>query len=179
MKNKLFKQILIPTIVLTVICIISAIALSATHILTTDKIAENEQAKKIEAVERAVPADDYEEKKLDGKTYYVAKNKGETIGFAFEGEAQGYGGKISVITGIDLSGKVLKVEIVSCADETPGLGQNVASEEFLNRFEGISGSAVIGENVDGWTGATISSKATASAVSDALDMFSKIAKEGA
>ena len=179
MKNKVVKEIVIPTVVLTVICFVAALALSATHIFTKDKIAENEQAKKIEAVETAVPADEYEEKSLNGKTYYIAKSNGETVGYAFEGEAQGYGGKISVITGIDVSGEILSVEIVSCADETPGLGQNVASDEFLNRFEGISGEVVIGDNVDGWTGATISSKATASAVNDALKLFEQVAKEGA
>lgn len=180
MKKIFVKEILMPTIVLTVICLVAALALSATHILTTDKIAENEKAKKIEAVQKVVPAKNYEEKSFEGATYYIATGAADDlVGLAFEGVAQGYGGEISVITGININGEILGVEIVSCADETPGLGQNVATDEFLGQFKGLSGEIVMGENADAWTGATISSKATAQAVNDALELFEKITKEGA
>lgn len=171
------KKILLPTVVLTVICIVAAAALSVTNLLTADKIAENEKAKRAEAVSAVLPADSYEEFDADGIVAYRALDEsGETVGYAFETSAQGYGGAIEIVTGINTEGKITAVQVVSCDDETPGLGQNVKTDSFLSQFKGTSDSVAIGENVDAWTGATISSSAVADAVDKALETFKEAVK---
>ncbi|MEE1018899.1 MAG: FMN-binding protein, partial [Acutalibacteraceae bacterium] len=81
----------------------------------------------------------------------------------------GYGGKIKVMVGIDNGGTVKKVAIISADDETPGLGQNVKTDEFLSRFENVSSAS----GVDAWTGATISSTAVKGAVNEALELYNQ------
>ena len=66
-----------------------------------------------------------------------------------------------MMVGISGEGTVSSLEIVSHS-ETAGLGANIEKEEFRSRFKGVYGEAVIGENVDALSGATISSKAVAS-----------------
>ena len=55
------------------------------------------------------------------------------MGYVFETEASGYGGKVKVMTGIDAEGAITGVVILS-HDETPGLGANAEKPDFLNQF---------------------------------------------
>jgi electron transport complex protein RnfG len=126
----------------------------------------------------------------------VARDASGTVaGYAALGEAQGYGGKIRVMVGTDASGKkIIGVTVVS-QKETPGLGTRIAevksdkswfgmltgkgggeavdqTPEFLKQFRDLSPDMVKltgdGGEIQGLTGATISSKGTVAAVSDAL-----------
>ena len=77
------------------------------------------------------------------------------------------------MVGIKLDGSINKIEIVSCDDETPGLGQNIKTDDFKSRFEGLFGTLTVGEDVDAWSGATISSTAVCNAVNAALELYSE------
>ena len=68
----------------------------------------------------------------DGKdyTYYEGTASGDTIGYVFKTSAKGYGGDIDLMVGIDTSGKVTGVSILSIS-ETAGLGMNAKNESFI------------------------------------------------
>ena len=179
MKN--LKIIIITAVILTVICAVSAAGLAVTNELTANRIAQAEQKAEQEAMSRVIEAESYTKASVTvngvESSYYIAGNDG----YIFTVSHNGYGGPVKVMTGIDLDGKIVAIEILSASDETPGLGQNVAKETIGNwsweQFKGLSDQAVIGGNVEAVTGATISSKAVVSCVNEALDMYKAI-KEG-
>ena len=56
--------------------------------------------------------------------------------------------------------------------ETPGKGMLWSESQYLNRFAGKTGTKLtLGQDVDGITGVTITSKATTNAVNAGLDFI--------
>lgn len=107
----------------------------------------------------------------------LAKNeKGEEIGYVMSiGSKEGYGGEIDLSVGIDKSGTIMGMEVLSMS-ETAGLGANCTSEEFKAQFQGIKDSNIeytksgkSKENeIDAIGGATITTKAVTKAMNNAL-----------
>lgn len=180
MKN--FKSVIVTTLILTVICALSAAGLAFTDRLTSERIAKSEEKAEMSAMSRVLPAESYTAATVTvngtESRYFIAKNGEEEIGYVFTAQKNGYGGKIKVMTGIATDGKITAVEVLSASDETPGLGQNVTKDGFSKQFEGLGGNAVIGSNVEAVTGATISSKAAVGCVNDALDLYKHITEGG-
>ena len=174
MKN--IKSIIITTIILTVICAVSAAGLAGTNALTKDRIAEANRKAEKEAMSRIIEAENYIQQVvvINGveNIYYIAEND-NTYGYIFTSSHNGYGGPVKVMTGVDLDGKVIAIEVLSASDETPGLGQNIKTDDFKSRFEGLFGTLTVGEDVDAWSGATISSTAVCNAVNAALELYSE------
>lgn len=173
-----FKEILRPTAVLFVICVVVSAALAGTNLLTKDRIAQLE-AKNAEASRKIVLPAAEEFQSQDDGAYYTGLSGGETVGYVFETGSSGYGGTVSVMTGIDVEGNITGVVILS-HDETPGLGANATKPEFLNQYlqpapEG--GLSVIkyqtpGEGqIEAMTGATITSTAVTDAVNQAIEQY--------
>lgn len=188
---KKISDVATPTLVLAVICIVVTLALSSTNLLTAGKIEALTIESQNKAMSKLIEADEYHEfpaKTSYGDiTYNAAIKDGDTIGCIFVTEANGYGGTISVMTAVDMEGKVIAVEILAAADETPGLGQNVTKEYFYTRFNGMSGDIVVqkagtakkeNNEIDAVTGATISSEAVKTAVNQALDYAAEIIAKG-
>lgn len=187
---KTYYEIVNPTLVLGVICIVVTLALSSANLLTADKIKELSAQTEKESMSKVL-AGEYTEvtENLDGSevTYYKAERDGETVGYIFTVDTKGYGGTVSVMTGVNTDGTVANVEILSADDETPGLGQNVTKEKFYGQFSGLkngisvkrSGTANRDNNeIDAVTGATISSKAVTTAVNTALGYAEQIIAKG-
>lgn len=177
------KGILIPTLALFLICVVVTAALAGTNALTADKIAALEAQNQAEAMARVLPADEYVQKtgSLDGTetSYYIARQGGQAIGAVYITAAKGYGGDVSVMTAIKADGAIAAVEILAADDETPGLGQNAMKPDFAAQFAGKSGQVDVVKNgaaenqVNALTGATITSRAVADAVNQALALFEK------
>lgn len=182
------KEIIMPALKLFVICVIAAFLLAGTNALTKNKIAESakkqeDESKKIafadaESFENADPV-----ALASGKEVQVSIAKsgnGETLGYVFTSSTKGYGGDVTVMTGIDKSGTVKKTVILSMSDETPGLGQNAGKDEFLNQFSDKSGKFTFTKNggkdneIQGVTSASFTSKAVIESVNDALDAFAAL-----
>ncbi len=117
---------------------------------------------------------------------YIAYDKnGEKLGYCFKVMPSGFGGAITLMVGVDTKGSVCGVKITEMA-ETPGLGAKASEEKWLGKFIGkVSGINIvkggkIGKNdVDAISGATITSKAVAKGVNDALSAAEElIEKEG-
>ena len=113
------KDILIPTVSLFVICLVVTALLAVTNMLTAPQIQklskETEDKTKAEVLASADEFSDALTVSADGKdyTYYEGSASGDTIGYVFKTSAKGYGGDIDLMVGIDTSGKVTGVSILS------------------------------------------------------------------
>ncbi|HHY61084.1 MAG TPA: FMN-binding protein, partial [Clostridia bacterium] len=89
------------------------------------------------------------------------------IGLAYEAVGNGYGGEVKIAVGIDLGTRSVAGIKVLSHSETPGLGSRIETDTaFLSQFQGkpVDDAFVVGKDVDGITGATVSSVAVTTAV---------------
>lgn len=116
-------------VVLAVVGLVSASSLAGLYKLTLPQ----KEALKIQQTENALFAvmpgarefDSVEDAAPDLPVYYVGKGEGgKTVGYAVEGEGQGYGGPISIMIGVDPSFKITGIKIFA-QKETPGLGDKI------------------------------------------------------
>lgn len=188
MKNNKVFAFLKPIIVLTVIAAVMAALLGGTNLLTKDKIQKLEADTEKAAIEKVIKADDYKKSTITYNdteyTYFKAFDGKDLAGYAFTLSANGYGGAVKCVIGLDMSGKVTAVEITDVSNETPGLGQNADKADFTNRFKDKSSELSVvksdaNENeVQAVTGATITSNAVTKSVNLAFELFAEIQKEG-
>ena len=173
-----FKEIIKPTAVLFIICVAVSAALAGTNLVTQDRIgqlaAENAEASR----KIVLPAAETFESQQDG-AYYTGEAGGELVGYVFETGASGYGGTVSVMTGISSEGDITGVVILS-HEETPGLGANAEKPEFLEQFlqpapEGgisvVKYQTPAEGQIEAMTGATVTSTAVTSAVNQAIEQY--------
>lgn len=180
MKSKTREQFH-PAIVLCLICLIVTLLLAATNAATEGPIAEEAARAQEESLRQVLPGcDSYETPSGSSLVYWMGKSGGEKKGYVFVTSARGYGGDISVMTGVDAEGKITGVQLLE-SNETPGLGQRAAEESFRSQYTGKSGelSAVkgsaSGENeIGAITGATITSRAVTEAVNEALAHYETV-----
>lgn len=186
MKN--FKTILVTTIALTLICVITAAALGFTNEFTSKKIADVEKQAEQKAMTRIISASEYKsgETSFNGEKYLyysAVDDKGNTMGYIFTTSANGYGGAVKVMVGVDTKGIVSSIEVLDVSNETPGLGQNAGKKSFWEQFKGKSGEIGVSHSdpdeneVQAITGATITTTAVKNAVNKALSIYSNIEKE--
>ncbi len=183
------KEILMPTIVLFVICVVASALLGGTNMLTEDKIASIEAEAKAEAMQTVM-----EDAASFGDAVAVSDTleysealdaDGNVIGYAFTVTENGYGGAIKVMVGVNPDGTVRKLAVLSADNETPGLGLNIKKDSFLDQFIGKTNGISVNKNtpaeneIQALTSATISSSAVTRAVNAALDCFETQVKGGA
>ena len=182
MKGKDIKEIIKTALSLFIICAVAAGLLAGINGLTAPAIAENNQQKANESRKSVFPeATSFEEAvTADGRVFYIAFTDNEKTGYVFNTSANGYGGKIELMTGINIDGTITKVSVLAI-NETPGLGMKAKNEGFLNQFSGKSEKLTVTKNgktaeneIDAITSATISSSAVVSAVNSALEMYNEI-----
>lgn len=175
---KKIKEYAAPTIVLFVICIVAAFLLAVTNNVTAPKIAEvnaENEAKARLVVFADAKSFGEETVNADGIRLVPALDEsGATIGYVVVTVEKGYGGDISVMTGVDLEGKVTGVSILSMS-ETAGLGANASKESFLSQFVSKVAGMTVTKNapaeneIKALTGATITTKAVTAAVEAAIE----------
>ncbi len=184
MRN-LYVRLALPVVV---VCAVAAAGLSATYAVTKDRIAATDRANEEKAYKAALP----QATKLvpvDAKTLAAAqKAAGETpvtgvrvaigaggpVGWGVKATPRGYGGPVTMVIGLDSSGKVTGVSIAG-HNETPGLGTKAVGPDdsakgYLGSFVGASDpeKAV---KLDGITGATKSSRSVKKGVEAALLVY--------
>jgi electron transport complex protein RnfG len=159
-----FKEILFPTLSLFLICFVMTGALAVVNAITKEPIAANEKLAAAAAREDIFPGARFEDK---GGYFIAIGRDGAPAGYCIDGEAQGYGGPVKVTVGVDAEGSIIKVQVVNCDGETPGLGQKVKEEGFLQQFAGKSNMV----EVDGIASATYSSKGVEAAINLALQIY--------
>ena len=184
--TKKHYEIINPIFVLTVICLIVAAALSLTNSLTAAKVEAINLQNTNNEMAALIPADSYSEltaqfedvewaQNYSGTSIYEAKTNDTLAGYLVTNSAKGYGGEILVMTAFNPDNSVKGISILASDDETPGLGQNINTQDFCSRFSGLTTDAtVVKESPDiskgeikAITGATISSKGVVNAVNSA------------
>lgn len=175
---KKLKDYAMPTVVLFVICLVATFLLGLTNSVTEPKIEqlaqETEQKSRQTVFPEAASFGDVTSPE-EGTTIVPALDSaGEVIGYVVVNSENGYGGEISIMTGVDAEGKVTGVNILSHG-ETAGLGANATNESFRSQFVGLVKGITVskdqpGENsIDALTGATITSRAVVRAVNAAIE----------
>ncbi|MGX8702226.1 FMN-binding protein [Caproiciproducens sp.] len=175
------KEVLTPALTLFVICLVTAVLLAGTNLMTRDKIVEINQQSESASRQLVLPSAKAFEDSKDG-TYAIGKNGNSLAGYVFTTKAKSYGGDLKVMTGIDKDGKITGVILLSIGD-TPGLGLNAEKESFRdqykkavpeNGFEVIKSGAASDTQIEAMTGATITSKAVTACVNDAIKEYRTI-----
>lgn len=158
------------------LCVITAIVgalLAVVNELTADRIAQNTQNAVNEAISdifgecesQSISFDD--DTGLVDEVYSVTAN-GEFAGFCVYVSSAGYGGDAEFMVGLDPSGSVKGVSVVSHS-ETPNIGTKVFEDpEYLALYNGLSGQLSLSEDIDAIAGATRSSAALLNGVNAAL-----------
>jgi electron transport complex protein RnfG len=114
------------------------------------------------------------------RTFFVGVIGGEARGVAMESSGKGYGGNVGLMVGIDVKEKKLLGVGVTTHSETPGLGARAKTDPaFTAQFKGVPASGAVKVTQDGGTinalsGATISSRAVANGVTEALGVYEKL-----
>ena len=150
-----------------------AILLGLVNMITKDPIAAYAEEKTAKAMETVLEADSYrrienaDAEKIElVNAVYQAGDKGWVVMVT----PSGFGGEIQMAVGVDQSGSVTGVSIISMS-ETSGLGANAKRESFREQYVGRSGSVALtkqGGEIDALTGATVTSTAVTKGVNAAL-----------
>lgn len=186
--NKYRKDIIIPSAVLLVICIVIPLALALTNMITEKRIAELEIENRNKTMSQLIDADNFvvgtykDADTGEGFEYYIAENDGNTEGYVFITSDKGYGGDVSVMTAVETDGTVMAVAILDVSNETPGLGQNADKESFYSQYAGKKSGISLLKNgadsenneINAVTGATVTSAAVTRAVNKALDNYNEL-----
>ena len=92
----------------------------------------------------------------------------ELTGDVHQGKAVGFGnGEVTARLTLNDDGTIAAL-VIDASTQTPAFGTRCADEEFTAQFIGKSGPFTLNENVDGLTGATITSTAAVEAINAAL-----------
>jgi electron transport complex protein RnfG len=183
------REIIRMITVLTVLCAFSGGLLAALRDGTQEKI-ENQQLKFVKGpaisdILKGSSNDPIKDrfKIKDGDTernVFVGKLGGKPEMVAFETSGKGFKGDIGMMVGVNITDdKVVGIGITTHS-ETPGIGAKAQTDpRFSGQFKGLplTGEFKIkkeGGQVDAISGATITSRGVADAVSDAAKIYSRI-----
>lgn len=182
-KQNIFRS----AIALCVIALVSALLLSTLNEVMNVEERNKTDADMVAVMRRIMPGEEYKEvengyKKTDEirKVYEVYDEADVLLGYCVEVEVKDYMDTMSFAVAVDRQNTVCAVEIMKMS-ENAGTGIKVKNPEFLNSFKGKTGmiSAIKGTPKDNShisviSGATVSSKAVAKGVSEAVASVSQI-----
>ena len=176
------KNMMKPTIVLLVICLVAAAALAGTYQFTKPMIDEINARMAAEARMSVLPeADNFEQMDValvDGVSEVYKATNG--AGVVVTSASKGFGGPVTVMTGFDAEGKITGVTVTDASQETPGLGSKATLPAYTGQFAGATtvgfGEAATGDEtrIDGVSGATYTSTAVFNAVDAAVAQFAEL-----
>lgn len=174
------KERLAPTIVLGVICLVASVLLAATYQVTAPQIErikiENANAARAEVMPEASSFDAVDCELVDGVSEVYEASNG--TGYVITSAAKGFGGDITVMTAIDVEGKIEAIKVTDASNETPGLGSKTTTPDHASKFVGaVSITMTDGEEgtfVAPVSGATYSSRGVFNAVKAALEQYAQI-----
>ena len=176
MKNNTFREIIMPIIVLTCICLVVTAMLAYTNLITAPVIsAAEEKAAEQARAEVLSEADSFTKLDLSGLPEEVTEvyKADNGSGYVFMLTTKGYGGNIKLICGIKADGSIEKTKTLSHA-ETSGIGSRVVDNNSEYRQQYVGKTAGNVDEIDAVSGATISSKAYKKAIDAAFEALDKV-----
>ena len=174
---KTFQYILRLTLTLFLITAVIAGLLGIADYLTADKIEDLQNEKAKASMMEVLPAENYEEMSVE-KEGIKAAYRADDLGYVVRVTANGFGGAIDMVVGVNADGTVSGVSIISHA-ETASLGAECTREEWRSQFAGLSGHLAVskdGGGIDALTGATVTSRAVTDGVNLALEFVEEVGK---
>ena len=174
------------TLCLTLVCLICAAVVGVAYAVTKEPIDAAAQAKTTASIARVLPAFSATPQegsvRVGGADYKYYKVDG--AGYAIISATSGFGGLLTLMVGIAEDGTIHNTTVLSHS-ETPGLGAKCATDErFISQFQGFDPTAKTlavkkdGGDLDAITASTITSRAYALAVANAVDVFNQLRQGG-
>ena len=174
------------TLCLLVICLVCSALLAGVYALTKETIEigdaqRNEAANKEVLPDGAVIMDKLTLEGNESIEYIKAMRADSTIvGYVVDVAPSGFGGPIKMKVGFNADGIVWNVKVLSHA-ETPGLGAKCTDPAFSKQFHELDPSdeknlkvKKDGGNLNAITASTITSRAYAEGVAQAVEVFNAI-----
>ena len=179
-------------IILGVFCLGFGVVMAMTEKLAAGDIAARTMEDRLNSLAQVLPVETYDNNPLhstlvipdaegnDVKVYRATK-AGKITGLAYEIRGSGYAGAIRLMMGVDASGSILGVRVLS-HKETPGLGDKIEVKKgnWILRFTGLSLDTPPAErwkvkkdggDFDSFAGATITPRGVVAAVHRGLEFF--------
>lgn len=166
------------TLTLFLITTIVAGLLGLVNYVTADTIAEQIAQKAENAMRQVLEADSYEPLDVPEESAVTAAYRAGDRGYVVRVAPNGFGGAIDMMVGVDVSGAVTGVAIVS-QSETASLGANCTREDFRAQFTGKTGTLSVSKDsgeIEALTGATVTSRAVTEGVNTALEFVQEVLK---
>ena len=170
-------------LVLGATCLFCSAILGGAYALTKEPIEAAAAEKTNRAIAQVLPAFEtagerqFVEALGKDFPYYEAKNGEDLAGYAIESTVVGFGGNLTLMVGITPDRVVYNTSVLAHS-ETPGLGAKCTSDaKFVSQWKGFDPSVkklIVKKDagdVDAITASTITSRAYAQAVENALVAF--------
>lgn len=183
------REMIKMVVVLTVLCSMSGGLLAALRDNTKDQI-ENQQLefvkgpairKILEGATNDPIKDRFKIKDGDiERSFFVGVFDGKAETVTFESSGKGFGGAIGMMVGVNLTDDKIVGVAVTTHSETPGIGTKAQTEPaFAKQFKGVKLADEFkvksdGGKIDALSGATVTSRGVAVAVTDAAKIYSKL-----
>ena len=169
-------------LVLGLTCLFCSAVLGGAYVLTKEPIEAAAAAKTDKAIAQVLPH--FERTEYDGQHKLFTAFDGEMVaGYAIVSSAVGFGGPLTLMVGVTPDGAVYNTSVLSHS-ETPGLGAKCTSDtRFMDQWRGFNPSVKSlavkkdGGDVDAITASTITSRADAQAIENALTTFAAVSEE--
>jgi electron transport complex protein RnfG len=164
---------------LLITCLVAAFALSEVYAVTKPKIEQQKADATRSALSQVLPAAQTFEEAEKDSLWHGLDATGAKVGIVVRSGARGYGGPVPVLVGLDLNGRIVGIKVASGAEglkETPGLGLKATEEGFWKQFLGGDSTVALrkdGGAADAISGATITSRAVARGIANAIRKYSE------
>ncbi len=193
------KDILYPTCLLLIVCLVTSAAVVGTNALTEKRISELAAQEIEEAKQEVLPeAESFEEVEVtqemldaagvaEDLSLVSAFKATNDAGYVISTSNKGYGGQVSVMTGITADGQIAAVKVVSADDETAGLGQKALDPSFTDQYQMTIPEEKLtvtkmgksaDHEIEAIAGATITSNSVTTSVNDAIAVYRQITGGG-
>lgn len=176
-------------------CVVAATGLTLTYEVAAPRIAEQNRLAEERSLKAVLPdADGFEMLEdaavleratavadpADLAAIYRATEQGAASGWAIKLSSRGYGGPMQLVIGLDGSGLVTGVSILTM-NETPGLGTKVMTEAwFMEQFSTLPGGFTDADvrGLDSISGVTRSSSGIKNGVAAAGRIYAAVLANG-
>ena len=173
--EKTKQSFIAPIIVLVVICFVASAVLAGVFKITDPIIQSRAQEAAEQAMIQVLPEG------RDFKQFEGALESGVTAAYTTGNEAgtvcstsfNGFGGAVKLMVGVNADGKVTGIQVME-QSETPGVGSNALTAEYLAQFKDVDSA----DGIDAYSGATFTSKAVKRGVNAAIAQAAAIATGG-
>jgi electron transport complex protein RnfG len=168
---------------LLVICVVAGLCLGLTYSVTDPVITQLQIDQANENYRALIPGAEFQDAAYDAGGIYSkvtlvkeAVIEGETAGWCVNIKAPGYKGDIDLTIGVLADGTLAGLR-VGAHEETAGLGSKVSDPAFYEQFTNAQPPLALKQDIDGITGATISSSAVLNAANTVHSLYSEQLKK--